>query len=409
MDHAASLRTIELDGFVTLTLAILLLFVGKGLTARIEWLRRYSIPEPVVGGVLCAAIVCLLYYTLGVQIEFTLGARDLLLLYFFAAIGLSTDVSTLARGGRALLTLLALAASFILLQNLLGMAVAAVFGLPARVGLMAGSISLTGGVGTTLAWAPYFTDTLQIAGAADVGLASNMLGLVAACMIGGPIASYLMRRHRVQPSNDIAVEIGLAHDHELRKRIEYEGVLRAILWLNITLMAGAALSALIDQTGLNLPRFVGCLMAGILLRALGNLLAPNGGRLWNWEQMQPGLALISDISLGVFLSMALLGLQLWVLQPMLGFIGTVMILQVTLAIAFTVAVVFRAMGSDYEATVVASGFGGIALGSTATAIANMSAVTREYGSAPRAFIVVPLVCGFFIDLVNALVISVFAG
>lgn len=130
--------------------------------------------------------------------------------------------------------------------------------------------------------------------------------------------------------------------------------------------------------------------------------------MWRFDEMQPGIALISDMCLGLFLTMALMGLQLWVLQPMLGFIAVAMALQVAMVVAFTVFVVFRAMGRDYEAAVICSGFGGIALGSTATAVANMTAVAREYGAAPRAFLVVPLVCGFVIDLVNALVIGLLA-
>src|SRR5690606_3558860 len=141
----------------------------------------------------------------------------------------------------------------------------------------------------------------------------------------------------------------------------------------------------------------------------GDLLAPNGGRMWKLEAMQPGIALISDICLGLFLVMALMGLQFWVLEPLLAFIGVAMVVQITLVVVFTVFVVFRAMGRDYEAAVVSSAFGGIALGSTATAMANMTAVTREYGAAPRAFVIVPLVCGFFIDLANAVVVGLSVG
>lgn len=153
-----------------------------------------------------------------------------------------------------------------------------------------------------------------------------------------------------------------------------------------------------------------CLLAGIVLRALADVLRPDGiGKLWNLPSMQPGLALISDIALGLFLTMALMGLKLWELQPVLGFITVAMMSQILLTVAFTVLVVFRMMGRDYEAVVICSGFGGIALGSTATAIANMTAVAREFGAARRAFIVVPLVCGFTIDLANAVVIGLMAG
>jgi ESS family glutamate:Na+ symporter len=396
------------DPFASFTLAILLLFVGKWLTQRHVWLQRYNIPEAVVGGMVCALVVCSLYYALDVRVVFELGARDMLLLYFFAAIGLGTDVRTLREGGRSLVVLLLLATGFMLLQNGVGMAAASAFGMDARAGLMAGSISLTGGVGTTLAWTPHFVDRLGIANAGELGLAANMVGMVSACLVGGPLAAWLMRRHRIVASGAADVEVGTRYQDEAHLRLDYHGVLMALLWLNLALMLGQGVNELFALTGLHLPAFVGCLMAGIGLRSAGQWLAPEGGRLWNWPSMRLGVALISDVCLGLFLTMALMGLRLWELEPVLGFMAVTMALQVLLAVAFTAFVVFRFMGRDYEAAVICSGFGGIALGSTATAIANMSAVVRAYGAAPRAFIVVPLVCGFFIDLVNALVIGLLA-
>ena len=408
----AGLRTGEgvlaVDGLASVTLAILLLFVGKGLSARVALLRRWGIPEPVVGGVLCAAAVCVAYYATGVQVGFELAARDALLLYFFAALGLTSNVRTLSSGGARLAILLVLATVFILMQNGLGMALASAYGMDPRAGLMVGSVSLTGGVGTTLAWVPHFTEVLGIASAGELGLAANMVGLVAACVVGGPIAGWLMRRHAVRPSADAGVEVGTLYGDESRTHLDYVAVLQALFWLNIALMLGAGLGTLIALTGLKLPAFVGCLLGGILIRALGDLVAQGRTALWHFDAMRPGIALISDICLGLFLTMALMGLRLWELQPVLSFITVAMVLQVAMAVLFTVFVVFRAMGSDYEAAVVCSAFGGISLGSTATAVANMSAVTRAYGAAPRAFLIVPLVCGFFIDLVNAVAVGVAA-
>ena len=392
-----------------LTLAILLLFVGKGLAARIATLRRYSIPEPVVGGVLCAGVVCALYYGMGLQVDFELGARDIFLLYFFAALGLNSNVAALARGGWKLVVLLALAGFYIVVQNLVGMGLAGAWGMDPKAGLMVGSVSLTGGVGTTIAWTPHFVDELGIANAGEIGLASNMVGMIAACVVGGPIAGWLIKRHPVMPSADAELEVGTLYGDESRSTLDYTGVLLALFWLNIALMLGQGISHLISEVGLLLPEFVGCLVAGVLLRLLGDLFAPNGRRMWRLEAMQPGIALISDISLGLFLVMALMGLQLWVLEPLLAFISVAMLVQMTLVVLFSVFVVFKAMGSDYEAAVVSSAFGGIALGSTATAMANMTAVTREYGAAPRAFVIVPLVCGFFIDIANAVIVGVMAG
>lgn len=172
-------ETISIPAFQSFTLAILLFFAGQKIAEYWGVVRRYSIPEPVVGGFACALVVGLIYYTTGSKIEFDLNVRDTLLLYFFAAIGLRSDLLTLKQGGKPLLILLALATGFILLQNLLGMGVAELFGLDSRAGLMTGSISLTGGVGTTLAWGPTFVEKLGIHNAVELGMASNMVGMIA--------------------------------------------------------------------------------------------------------------------------------------------------------------------------------------------------------------------------------------
>jgi ESS family glutamate:Na+ symporter len=401
-------QDLHLDAYVSFTLAVLLLFVGKACTRRFELLRRYSIPEPVLGGLVCIAIVSALYLTIGLKVDFQLGVRDVLLLYFFAAIGLGSDVRTLAHGGKPLAVLLALAAAYIVLQNLLGMAVATGFGLDRRAGLLTGSISLTGGVGTTLAWVPHFVHDLGILNAEVIGLSANMAGLIAACAIGGPVAAYLMRRHQLVSSAEAALPPGAHYEDENRTRLDYNSVLLALLWLNVALIIGRGISDLIALTGLRLPAFVGTLIAGILVRNLTALFTQQKGQLWHWDRMRAGVALISDICLGVFLTMALMGLQLWQMQGVAIFVLTALVLQVMMAIAFILFVVYRFMGRDYESAVVCAGFGGITLGSTATAIANMSAVTRDHGAAPRAFIVVPLVAGFFIDLVNAFIIGFMA-
>ena len=404
-------ETFAVPAFQSFTLAILLFFIGQKLAGWWAPIRRYNIPEPVVGGFLCACVVGLAYGVLGMKIEFDLQVRDTLLLYFFAAIGLKSDLKTLKEGGKPLAILLLLASSFIVLQNFIGMGVAEAFGLDARAGLMTGSISLTGGVGTTLAWGPHFVEQLGIHNAIELGMASNMVGLIAACTIGGPIASWLMRRHAIQGSGARPLDVGVPNKAAIIQ-LDYYGVLRAWLWLNMALMLGGVITPLFQQAGLQLPMFVGCLLGGIVLRNTAGrwLLARKQRKLgqYHWQSMRQGMAMISDICLGLFLTMALMGLQLWVLQGVLGFVATVLALQIGLAILFTVFVVFRAMGRDYEAAVICAGFGGITLGSTATAVANMTAVARSHGAAHRAFIVVPLVCGFFVDIVNALVIQFMA-
>ncbi|ELF6204777.1 TPA: sodium/glutamate symporter [Pseudomonas putida] len=400
---------LSIDAMVSFTLAIILLFVGKGLTQRHELLRRYSIPEPVIGGFCCAAATALLYFALDIQVNFELEVRDMLLLYFFAAIGLKSDIRNLIKGGRPLLILVLLASVFIILQNLLGMGVASGFGMPATAGLMLGSVSLTGGVGTTLAWAPIFSERLGIDNAMELGIASNTVGLIAACCIGGPIANHLISRHKLTPSHNPNLDVGVpTNEAASATPMSYYDVLWAWMWLNLALMLGQGINLLLLNSGITLPTFVSCLMAGILIH---NLMRGVIGsqKMKSWSGASQGMALISDICLGMFLTMALMGLQVWQLSGVLVFVLTVLTLQVLLTVLYTTLVVFRCMGRTYESSVIASGFGGIALGSTATAVANMTAVTLRYGAAHQAFIIVPLVCGFFIDIVNAVIIGFMSG
>ncbi|GMQ47297.1 sodium/glutamate symporter [Vibrio maritimus] len=394
------MNIIEVDSFLAFTLAIVLLFVGKLMTKKYEILRKYSIPEPVIGGFACAIVVAVIYAFFDTTISFDLGIRDALLLYFFAGIGLSANFSTLLKGGKPLLILTALSVVYITIQNGIGVSVATMLGLEPVLGLMAGSISLIGGVGTTMAWAPSFNE-MGLESAAEVGLASNTLGLIFACLIGGPIANYLIKKHRLQSQGDTQLDIGICHNQTVK--LDHFGYLYAWLMLNLSLILGYFIDMGLSKMGLQLPMFVACLVAGILIGNFKLLVLKKKVS----ENAQLGQTLISDICLGMFLTMALMGLQLWQLQSTMLFIGTVMLFQVAASILFTLFVVFRFMGKDYESAVISSGFGGITLGSTATAIVNMTAVTQQYGAAHKAFIIVPLVCGFFIDIANALIINTF--
>lgn len=394
-----------LDDFISLNIAVVLLIVGKILTLRIAFLRRYSIPEAVVGGFFCVAVVTSIWAAFDLSITFSLGIRDYLLLVFFAGIGLKSDVLTLVRGGLPLAILIALASGFIVLQNLTGIALAANFGLDPISGLLVGSISLTGGVGTTLAWAPILAEEHGVTNALELGIAANTVGMIAASIIGGPTAACLIRRRKLKVSGIPDLDVGASNDGR-HTRIDYFCILWALLALNVTILAGTVIHAFVNSLGITAPSFVSCLAAGILLR---NLLpvAPRQLVRRIWPGTDDALGLISDLSLGLFMTMALMSLQLWELSGYFSFISSVLAVQILLTVFFTVLVIFPAMGKDYEAAVIASGFSGITLGSTATAISNMTAVSQQHGAAHRAFVIVPLVCGFFIDIVNALIISIF--
>ncbi|WP_432467659.1 sodium/glutamate symporter [Agarivorans sp. Z349TD_8] len=398
------MENLSASGFFSFTLAIILLFVGKASLNRYELLRRYSIPEPVIGGFLCACVVAAVYFLFGIQISFDLEARDILLLYFFAAMGLNADIKSLLRGGKPLLILSGLAAIYIVLQNLIGMGVASSFGMDPRAGLMSGSIALIGGVGTTLAWAPKFVNDLGISNAMELGIASNTIGLIFACVIGGPIANYLMSKHRLQGNQEASLDIGQAYTKP-HQMVDSYSLLFAWLRLNLALMLGYGIQQGLQAAGAELPMFVSCLMAGILIGNRPGKVLPKA----HVEGSDQGLSLISDICLGMFIVMALMDLKVWELAGLFRYLSVVMSLQILLSVMFSLLVVFRLMGRDYQACVICSGFGGITLGSTATAIANMTAVSKQHGAAHRAFIIVPLVCGFFVDIFNAFAINFFTS
>ena len=399
---------LRIESFLAITIGIIVLFIGKRLNDRIRFLRELSIPEPVTGGLLFSVLFALLYWGSGLSVEFELRARDVLLVYFFSTIGINASFRDLLAGGRPLVILLAITIAFMMAQNLTGIGVASFFDLPATVGVLGGTVSLIGGHGTTIAWAPKFSSEYGIANAMEIGIASATFGLILASLMGGPIARLLINRYRLSPSAEAAREVqdvGIP-EAERGAGINHLDFLGAVLAIHVAIVLGYILNDIIADLGLRLPLFVTCLFAGILITNLAPRALPALTGT-HWPARTPALALIADIALGAFLAMSLMSMQLWTLIDLAGPILTILAAQFTLAVAVTLFVLFPLMGRDYDAAVVASGFGGVSLGSTPTAMANMAAVTQRFGPSHRAFIVVPLVSAFFIDLANALAIPFF--
>jgi ESS family glutamate:Na+ symporter len=395
-----------IDPFFSVTLGIIVLFVGKRINDAIGFLREFSIPEPVTGGLIFSLLITLVYATSGVEIAFELGARDILLVYFFTTIGINASIKDLVTGGKPLLILLAITITYMFVQNLTGISVAALFDLPTPVGLLGGTVSLIGGHGTSIAWSPRIAETYGIANAMEIGLACATFGLVLASLMGGPIAKFLITRHKLTPDHVEPLDIGTQDVEKDAKGIDHIDFLDAILAIHISAIVGIALNEGLEELGLQLPLFVTCLFAGILITNLVPKSFPRfSGR--TWPSRTPAIALIAEVSLGTFLAMSLMSMQLWTLVELAGPIFTILGAQFLIAICVTLFVVFPMMGRNYDAAVVCAGFGGISLGSTPTAMANMSAVAQRYGASHQAFIIVPLVCAFFIDLVNAFLIPFF--
>jgi len=389
----------ELEPRATLIAAILVLFLGRYLNEKIKVFRDYNIPEPVTGGLLASLMVGLLYWLMGLEISFDMANRDMLLIVFFTTIGLSSRIDVLRQGGRSLVILLVLAVGYLFIQNLAGMGIASFVGKPPALGLLTGSVSLSGGHGTAIAWAHTFTREYGVAYAMEIGLACATFGLIFGGIIGGPIAHFLIWKNKLTPESEGDLTVGFRYrEHEV---INVDSILRSLLVIAIAIGLGIQLNDLFEARGLMLPDFVACLFAGIILTNTVPRLFPK----MQWPTGSHSLALISDVSLGLFLSMSLMSLQLWMLAGLAGPMLLLLAVQVVLIFLYTVFVVFRVLGANYEAAVICSGYSGLALGATPTAIANMTAVTKSLGPAPRAFVVVPLVGAFFIDLANAMIIN----
>jgi glutamate:Na+ symporter, ESS family len=397
------MTAIQIPGLLTFTIAILVFFTGVSLNRLIKPLQRWNIPEAVTGGLLAAIVTLLAYTMLGIEISFSLDARDMLLLYFFTGIGLNAKLDDLASGGRPFIVLLALTLVYLVIQNLIAGGSVAMLGLPKGMTVLVGSASLIGGHGTTIAWAPILTQRFGLSNALEVGMATATLGLVIASLVGGPIAGFLIARHRLGGPSAPDPIVGLPDDPDDKPvdDLSHVGLLRALLVLNVVILIGYALEELVAESGIKLPLFVVCLLVGIVVT---NTIPRMFPRI-EWPTRTRALALVSDLSLNVFLAMSLMSMQLWTLGGLGPALVCALAAQTVAAVAYIVFVVFPTMGRNYEAAVISAGFTGISLGATPTAIANMTAVTKLHGACARAFIILPLVSAFFIDIANAVAIG----
>ncbi|MEM6636584.1 MAG: sodium/glutamate symporter [Pseudomonadota bacterium] len=393
---------IHVSDFIATTLGFLVFLVGAQVTRSVRLLRDFNIPEPVSGGLIAALITYALFVFVDLEITFGLAARDYLLVVFFAAIGLNARFTDLAAGGKPLAILLVLTVAFIVIQNAVGILSATVFGLPSQMGVLLGSAALIGGHGTAIAWAPEIAEITGIEEAEELGVAVATLGLVMAALVGGPIAKFLIESRGLQSSNpEEHPTVGIEFADEHYVPITHIDLMRVLFVLNCVIIVGYGASEGIASLGLELPAFVPCLMIGILVGNLTPIILPRLPPV----SRTPALSLVSDFALGTFLAMSLMALQLWTLAGLGSLMVFTMVAQTLAAVAFVILVLFFAMGAQYRAAVLAAGFAGFALGATPTAIANMNAVTKRYGPSPIAFVILPLVSAFFVDLANSGVIQ----
>jgi ESS family glutamate:Na+ symporter len=392
-----------LNAYHTLILAIFVLFLGRWVNRKVGWLREYSIPEPVTGGLLCSVALTLLVLSTGADIRFDLAARDVLLVVFFTTVGLSANLRLLALGGVMLVVLTAIAVVNLVVQNSIGVGLATLLGYPPAVGLLAGSAALSGGHGTVLAWSPIIASKFDFPGAPAMGVAAATFGLIAGGLLGGPLGHRLITRHHLSGNDAEDLSVGVRYDQEQLPKLDANGVLTTILIVAIAMAVADELAYLLERTGLTLPRFVTALFSGMVLSNTVPRMLPRIG----WPTGSPPLALIAEVALGLFLAMSLMSLNLAALADVALPLFTILLAQAIVCWVVLSWVVFRLLGRSYDAAVVTAGYFGLAMGATPTAIAIMTATVKKYGASPRAFLVVPLVGAFFVDIANAVVLQSF--
>lgn len=392
---------IQLDTYGTLVAATLVLLLGRKCVQSVKFLKKYTIPEPVAGGLLVALLLLIANQMFGLEIGFDMSLKEPLMLAFFATIGLNANLSSLRAGGKSLFLLVFVVIGLLLMQNAIGIGMAKMLGLDPLMGLLAGSITLSGGHGTGAAWSKLFIERYGFENATEVAMACATFGLVLGGIIGGPVARYLVS-HSSTPNGtpEDAVDPSAFEKPTIGRMITPLVMVETIALIAICLMAGTYFASLLQGSAFEIPTFVCVLFVGVIL---SNVMAWLGF----YRVFDRAVSVLGNVSLSLFLAMALMSLKLWEMASLALPMMAILIVQTIAMALYAIFVTYRIMGKNYDAAVLAAGHCGFGLGATPTAIANMQAITNQFGPSHLAFLVVPMVGAFFIDIANAIVIKLY--
>ncbi|MDQ0272848.1 sodium/glutamate symporter [Cytobacillus purgationiresistens] len=383
---------LELNQVTTLFLAVALLLFGGWLIKKADFLKRFCIPAPVVGGLLFALLVLICKQTGWVNIELDTSLQSLFMLTFFTTVGLGASFQLIKLGGKILVIYWIACGALALFQSVIGISLATVLGLEPLLGVMMGAVSMEGGHGAATAFGGTIEE-LGIESALSVGLAAATFGLVAGGLVGGPTVKYLITKHKLQPNKEETNEIAAAaEENQSTHSFHSQNFMMQILIITFCMTVGSYLGNLFsDVTGFVLPNYVGAMFVAVLAR---NLIDKFNNEIVDMKSIN----LIGDITLGIFLSMALMSIKLWEVAELALPMFIIVFAQVVFIVLLSVFVLFRLLGKDYDAAVMVGGFTGHGLGATPNAMANMSAITAQYGPSRKAFLIVPIVGAFLIDV-----------
>ncbi|MFJ8517552.1 MULTISPECIES: sodium/glutamate symporter [Lysinibacillus] len=379
---------IEINQITTVFLAVALFALGGWLINKIGFLKRFCIPAPVVGGLLFAALTTILKTTGVLEISLDTSLQSLFMITFFTTIGLGASFKLVKLGGK-LLIIYWLACGFLaLMQNVIGVSLAKLMGIHPLIGMMAGAVSMEGGHGAAAAFGQTLED-LGISSAMTIGAAAATCGLVAGGLIGGPIVKYLVGKYNLTPDEQETEEVDYENKNE---QITSDSFFTQVLLITFCMAVGTYVGTLFSEaTGFVLPGYVGAMFVAVLVRNIMDKIKPDAINM-------KSISLIGDVTLGVFLSMALMSIKLWEIADLALPLFIIVFAQVFFIVLFSIFVLFKILGKNYDAAVMVAGFAGHGLGATPNAMANMSAVVQRFGPSKKAFLVVPIVGAFLIDV-----------
>ncbi|WP_299015489.1 sodium/glutamate symporter [uncultured Photobacterium sp.] len=399
--------TIQINELESMLIAIVVLFLGYFINSKVKVLRKYNIPEPIVGGLIVAVIITLLHQQ-GIDITFKLSIKNTLMQMFFATVGLAASFKLLAKGGSRVFLFLGVATLYIVIQNAVGVSLSTMLGLDPLLGLIVGSITLSGGHGTGAAWSQTFANDFGLQ-TLELSMAAATFGLIMGGIIGGPVAQRLINKFSLKSEFGCGEHHHVDHpdlvtysDHE-EDRITAKNSIEVLFILLVCVAGASHVKEFIDGLGVNwlrIPDFVYALFIGVFIT---NVCETTKIYKINSETVDA----LGTISLSLFLAMALMSLQLWELMELaLPMLLILAVQTITLAL-FSYFVTFRLMGKSYDAAVISGGHCGFGMGATPTAVMNMGSLVSRNGPSPQAFMVVPIVGAFFIDIANLVVLQTY--
>jgi len=388
--------SINLEPLASLFAALVVLLIGTLVNRRVAFLSRYNIPDPITGGLLFAAVASVAVAAAGFKVGIDQTIKPVLLLMFFAGVGMCADLRMLRQGGKALVVFLIVLFPYILVQDVVGVAVARLLDLHPIFGLVAGSITLVGGHGTGAAYAERFAEVNNLQAVMELSMTVATIGLILGGIIAGPVAERLINKYNLRGS--AAGAAASAIEEARAAPVTTLGTVGALAGIFAAVIVGRWLAGKFSGGAITLPSFLWCMMVGVAIRNL----APFARIRFDDRASD----LISGVCLSLFLVMTMMALDLIAVALSAGPFLLIIAAQAVFIVLYAMFVCFRFMGRHYEAAVTSAAFIGFNMGSTATAMANMQALTAKYGPAPQSYLIVPLAGAFFIDLMNAFVLTV---